>query len=558
MGRYPTYQVPARTAELLFAYPRPSPQRVTPETTATFVTFCAMKWNVVLAFVVFVVAAISPMNPATTWTSPHSDQESGAPAAYAGPDQLVGARRAAGDAAAQASFLVQGTQKLVDGTEQLKDGSGELVDGIQAARDGADQLSKGMVELQNGTGALADGATRLADSVDGAVGQVVGFDAVRGQVLSAIDATLRSTKNSRDPQVVDLRSQLESLRSQVETAELPADIEAQLNELKTGSRELANQLSVPGYAYHDGIYSATNGARDLANGLNEMNGRVGEATGGIDELVDGVGKIDDMANTTKDRISDVQRAMPAPAPVAAGSGSEAEGPSSALAPLAAMLVSALAVIAGVALALAAYAARGRNRWLTLGIGTAFITAAGLILVGILGTSLSPLGLAISGLALALVTLASAGFTWIVRASFGRTGGTAVAGIFGLLQMAVVGWVWSTAATGNVDLLWRTASSALPMHWSTAAISAAGNQGSATAMWTGLALSAFLALLGGAAVAMSARTVDDVEYEEYYADYSDDYADNLDEEAPTEVAAAVDTPAPAPTPRRTRGSRLGRE
>lgn len=179
-------------------------------------------------------------------------------------------------------------------------------------------------------------------------------------------------------------------------------------------------------------------------------------------------------------------------------------------------------------------------------------------MGILGTSLSPLALAISGLALALVTLASAGFTWIVRASFGRTGGTAVAGIFGLLQMAVVGWVWSTAATGNVDLLWRTASSALPMHWSTAAISAAGNQGSATAMWTGLALSAFLALLGGAAVAMSARTVDDVEYEEYYADYSDDYADNLDEEAPTEVAAAVDTPAPAPAPRRTRGSRLGRE
>ncbi|MDK8798315.1 hypothetical protein QP994_10580 [Corynebacterium sp. MSK044] len=473
-----------------------------------------MKWNVVLAFVVFVVAAISPMNPAATWTSPNSDETTGAPATYAGPDQFVGARRAAGDAAAQASFLVQGTQKLVDGTDQLKDGSGELADGIKAARDGADQLSKGMVDLQNGTGALADGATRLADSVGGAVDQVVGFDAIRGQVLSAIDSTLRTTKNSRDPQVVDLRTQLEDLRRQVETAEIPQDMTTQLNELKDGSRELANQLSVPGYAYHDGIYTATNGARDLANGLNEMNNKVDDATGGIDELVDGASKIDDMATTTQDRISDVQRAMPAPAPVAAGSGTESEGPSSALAPLAAMLVSALAVIAGIALALAAYAARGRNRWLTLGIGTAFITAAGLILVGILGTNLSPFALAVSGLALALVTLASAGFTWIVRSSFGRTGGTAVAGIFGLVQMAIVGWVWSTAATGNVDLVWRTASSALPMHWSTAAISAAGNQGSATAMWTGVALSAFLALLGAAAVAMTTRAVDEDEYEEY--------------------------------------------
>ncbi|KAA8726142.1 hypothetical protein F4V54_10990, partial [Corynebacterium tuscaniense] len=253
-------------------------------------------------------------------------------------DQLVGARRAAGDAAAQASFLVQGTQKLVDGTEQLKDGSGELVDGIQAARDGADQLSKGMTELQNGTGSLADGATRLADSVGGAVDQVVGFDAVRGQVLSAIDSTLRSTKNSRDPDVMDLRDQLEGLRGQVEIAEIPQDMHKQLDELKSGSRELANQLSVPGYAYHDGIYSATNGARDLANGLNEMNNKVGDATGGIDELVDGVSKIDDMANTTQDRIGDVQRAMPAPAPVTNGDGADTDGPTSALAPLAAMLV----------------------------------------------------------------------------------------------------------------------------------------------------------------------------------------------------------------------------
>ena len=511
-----------------------------------------MKWNVVLAFVVFVIAAISPMNPAATWTSPGSEQTSGAPAAYAGPDQLVNARRATGDAAAQAGFLTQGTQQLKDGTDQIKDGSGELVDGIQSASDGANQLAEGMVELQNGTGSLAEGATKLADSVDGAVGQVIGFDAVRGQVLSAIDDALRESKNSRDPKINELRTQMEDLRSQVETAELPEDMTAQLNELRDGSRELANQLSVPGYAYHDGIYSATNGARELSDGLNEMNTKVGEATGGMDELVDGVAKIDEMANTTKDRINDIQRAMPAPpVPTQGATGATAdvaEGPSSSLPPVAAMLVSALAVLGGVATALAAYAARGRNRWWVLGLGTAFSAAAGLILVGILGTGLGPVALALSGLALVLVTLAAAGFTWIVRASFGQTGGTAVAGIFGLLQMAVVGWVWSTAATGNVDAIWRTASSALPMHWSTAAISSASNQGSATAMWTGIALSAFLALLGVAAMVMNARTADAAVYEEYdeydYDDYDDtDYEndDNTDYDVADEVAADETVP-----------------
>ena len=461
-----------------------------------------MKWNVLLAFAVLVVAAFAPMNPATTWVPRGAENASGAPAAYSGADNLGNARRAAGDASAQAGFLTQGTSKLKDGTEQLRDGSGELADGVKSAKEGADQLSQGMTELQAGTGQLADGATRLADSVGGTVDQVVGFDAVRGQVLAAIDETLESTRGSNDPQVKDLRTQLEDLRKQVDTAELPADWTAQLTELKDGSRELANQLSTPGYDYHDGVYTATNGAADLANGLGEMNDRVGEAKDGVNELADGAAKVDDMATSTKDRIGEVQRALPAAAPVAgAGGASASNAPTSALPPLAAMLVSALAVLGGVAAALAAYG-ETRSRWSVLGLGTLLAAGAGTILVTILGTGLTPTAIAVTGAALVLGTLASAGITWVLRDAFGELGGTASAGIFALLQTAAVGWVWSRAATGDVAPIWRAVSSAMPMHWSTSAISAAGNNGSTTAMWVGLGLSALLAAIGLVAMRMS--------------------------------------------------------
>ncbi len=501
-----------------------------------------MKWNAitpVAALLVLVAAAFAPMNPASTWVPRGAENASGAPAVYSGADNLVDARRAAGDASAQAGFLTQGTSKLKDGTEELRDGSTELADGISAAKDGADELSQGMIEIQAGTGQLADGATRLADNVGGAVDQVVGFDAIRGQVLAAIDDTLEGTRDSNDPDVKELRRQLEDLRTQVDTAELPEDWTNQLTELKDGSRELANQLSTPGYAYHDGIYDATNGASDLAEGLGEMDDRVGEAKDGVNKLADGAAKVDDMATNTKDRIGDIQRALPAAAPVAGAAGSGAAGGaggagadgessiSSSLPPLAAMLVSALAVLGGLAAALAAYGVR-RSRWTVLGLGTLLAAGAGTILVTILGTGLTPLAIALTGLALALGTLASAGVTWILRDAFGELGGTATAGILALAQTGVVGWVWSRAATGDVDGIVRALSSAMPMHWSTSAISAAGNNGSATAMWTGIGLSALLAVLGIVAMRAS-RPAAAADLGDADADYGsdDDYADDAD-------------------------------
>ncbi|AWB83213.1 hypothetical protein [Corynebacterium liangguodongii] len=455
-----------------------------------------MKWRLLVAVVLLVVAAFLPMKPAATWAS--GDAATGAPAVAPGPDSLVDARRAAGEAAAQASLLTSGTGQLNDGVVKLDEGSAQLIDGVAAAHSGAQELSNGMVELQAGTGQLAGGATQVADTVGGIVDQVVGFEAVRGQVIAAIDTALERLKDSKNPDVAAARDALTGLRSQAQTAQLPGDAVAQLNQLKAGSREVANQLSVPGYAYHDGIYSATNGAASLASGLGELNNGAGQAREGVSQLRDGSGKLDEMAQGNAQKIDAVRRALPAPTPVAGSAGSAGSAgeaaPSSALAPLAAMLIAALVTLTGFALAAAAVFPGGR-RWWVVASGAALITAVGFVLVMVLGVSMAPAALATCALALALATLAAAGLTWMLMSSFGNGAGIGAAAAISVAEIGLVGWAWKQAAGGNVPAVVESASSAMPMHWLTAALSAAGNGGSATALWVGIGLSAAVALLG---------------------------------------------------------------
>ncbi|PAT14169.1 hypothetical protein CKJ84_10050 [Corynebacterium sp. NML 120412] len=305
-----------------------------------------MKWRFCCAVLVLIVGVFLPLSPASTWTR-SGDDATGAPAVAPGQDGLVEARKAAGEASAQAGFLTQGTGQLVDGVSQLDTSSQELINAIAAAQTGSQELSNGMVQLQAGTGQLAGGATQVADAIGGVADQVAGFDAVRGQVVATIDRTLESTKDAKDPDVKEARTALEGLRGQAETAQLPPEMLGQLEELRKGSRDVANQLSVPGYAYHDGIYSATNGAAELANGLTTLNDQASGATDGVTQLQEGAAKIDEMANKTSDQIAAVRKAMPAAAGAnsgAAGAGaraSEAPAPRSTLAPVAAMLIAAL-------------------------------------------------------------------------------------------------------------------------------------------------------------------------------------------------------------------------
>ncbi|WP_342318872.1 hypothetical protein [Corynebacterium mayonis] len=454
-----------------------------------------MRWRLLPAAGLLIAGAFLPMSPVSTWTpnntEPDDSATTGAPATAPGPDNLVDARRAAGEAATQAGFLTQGTAQLKDGVGQLDQGSQQLIDGIAAAHTGSQQLSTGMVQLQAGTGQLARGATEVADAVGGIVDQVVGFEVVRGQVLAGIDGALAGMKNSKDPDVVEARNALRDLRGQAVTAELPPDVVAQMNELKSGSREVANQLSVPGYAYHDGVYDATKGAQDLAAGLSELNNGAGEANKGISELREGADKLDGAAVLTSQKIDAVRRAIPAAAPAA---GAEPGAARSALAPLAAMLISAMLLVGGFALAALSLAAARHRRWILLG-GGVFTALLGFLLVYVLSVGMTPASLGIAAAASLAGVFGSAGMSRIVLTAAGPRVGGIVAGALVAAQVGVVGWVWKTAAAGTVPGIVDTISSALPMHWSTAALSAAGNGGSPAAVASGIALGAAVAVLG---------------------------------------------------------------
>ncbi|MCP1388158.1 hypothetical protein M5J20_08150 [Corynebacterium sp. TA-R-1] len=448
-------------------------------------------WRLVCALLALVVGVFLPMSPADTWTNAGRDSEvSGAP--QVGPDNLGDARRAAGEAGLQAQVLKQGAGQLAAGIGEAQGQAQQLIDAIAAAQSGSQELADGMVQLQAGTGQLGAGATQLADSIGEIVGQISGFEAVRGQVVSAIDRSLEELKDAKDPEAVQARESLKELREQAQTAQLPPDAMARMNQLRDGSRDLANQLAVPGYGFHDGIYTATSGSAELAAGLRELQAQTGQATGGIDELVAGVERINQMAGMNADKVGAVRAAIPVPAVAPGADGGEPAGPT--LAPVAAMLLAAMAVLGGTALSAAAWFA-SRGRWWILGIGSVVLAAAGTILAGVIGSGfgVQEYGVAFAGLLLG--TLANAGLASVFNRAFGAGVGLGSAGVLALVQTGLVGWVWRTATTAQVDQVWVTLSQAAPMHWATTAVSAAGNGGDYRGIISAVLLSALLAVVG---------------------------------------------------------------
>lgn len=447
-------------------------------------------WRLVCALLALVVGAFLPMSPADTWANAARDSEvSGAP--QVGPDNLGDARRAAGEAGQQAKVLKEGAGQLAAGIDEAQGQTQQLIDALTAAQSGSQELADGMVQLQAGTGQLGAGATQLADSIGEVVGQVSGFEAVRGQVVAAIDRAMEELKDAKDPEAVQARESLKGLREQAETAQLPPDVVAKMNQLRDGSRDLANQLAVPGYGFHDGIYTATNGSAELARGLAQLQAQTGEATGGIDELVAGVEKIDQMAGMNADKVAAVRAALPVPA-VASGGGDEPAGPT--LAPVAAMLLAAMAVLGGTALAGAAwFASRGRG-WI-LGAGCMVVAAAGTILAGVIGSGFGVQEYALAFAGVLAGTLSSAGLASVLVRALGPGAGLGAAGVVALAQTGFVGWVWRTATTAQVESVWASLSQAAPMHWATTAVSAAGNGGDYRGIVSALLLSALLAAAG---------------------------------------------------------------
>lgn len=455
-----------------------------------------------------VLAAVANLDPARSWT-PAGEEPGAAPASVAtaetsGPStqELVDARRAAIDAQSQASLLASGAKQLADGTHKLKDGADGIGGGLDELTNGANELAAGMKELQAGTGELGSGANEVADTVGGAVDQVAGIGAVRGQLLAAIDDALRCLDGNKSPDAKKAQDQLHGLRDQVDAFQVDDAMKGDLQRLKDGSRELANQLSVSGYAYHDGIYEATRGAEQLNSELQGATGKAGEATSGIDQLDEGAAKIQKMAEDNRTRLESIQRALPA-----VQEGDDADGGQrSAVSPIVALLISTVAMGGGAMLGWAQAKMQAQRGVATTLAGSFGVAAAGEILLFVLASGVRPLGAVGAGVIFFLSALAGCVFTRGTLRAAGPTVGLIVAGMYSLAQLGIVGWVWKTATTQDVSTAWQAAAGLFPLHWATSAATTAGNAGQLPAFWipAGLLAAAVVCGLGALALARAGQ------------------------------------------------------
>lgn len=419
---------------------------------------------------------------AETWSA--NEEQSGAPTAGIDPTVYNELRKVTGQAASQATVLKSGLDKVADGTDGMTAKANELVEGVKAAQEGSTELADGMVQIQAGTAQLGKGATEIADGVDQAAAQLAGFEAVRAQILDALKEQEEKLATSIDPRSKDMLNDLQAFRAQVEGFVVDPETIAEFQRLQQGSRELANQLSVPGYAYHDGIYSATKGAQELAAGLSEINNGVSEAMGSVDELEKGAAQLAAMAAQNQTNIAGIARQIPA-AEVGSEEAEEA-GVTSSLPPMYAFLIAA-----GV---LAASLSIGRSRI------TAVSAVAAVALISLVGVLVVTLGAGVTALAAVAAAAVAAGLVVAAAAAtmalvrvFGPTVG-AVVGIVGVaLQVGVVGWAWNSAVAGQVSETQQVLSHLMPLHYPTSALSALGNGVAGNALWLGVGVTAALAV-----------------------------------------------------------------
>ena len=164
---------------------------------------------------------------------------------------------------------------------------------------------------------------------------------------------------------------------------------------------MSNQLSVNGYAYHDGVYQAAEGAKQLNAGIGELNAKVDEALKGVDELVAGAEKVDGMAQQNRNKVQGAQRALP----TVAGPAEAQDGPAQLLSPIVAMLLAALAVLGGGVLG--ALLTRVERRLLALIAGGVVIGVVAGLLTALLATGVTVAAVAWAALAAVGAGVASA-------------------------------------------------------------------------------------------------------------------------------------------------------
>lgn len=426
-----------------------------------------------------VYLTVAGQGPEQSWSV--GEEPQAAPAAASG--QIMEARRAAIDAGTNASFLANGTAQLLDGVSKFQ--AGDVSGDVQRLQDGANQLRDGMIQLQAATGQLGQGATELADGVGGAIDKVLALGVIQGQLGEAAATLDKELEKSTDPRAQDLRGQLADFRAQLNNTNLGQDATGQLTRLRDGSRDLANQLAVPGYGFHDGIYSATDGAKRLAAGIDEAQGGVAGALDGMSQLDAGARQLNEMAQENRTRVQGIQRALPV-AQAASDSGQPEER--AELLPTYALLISLFAALGGLGVGLM------RRAWDRALAGCAVVAAASGLL-GLLGTGLAGGTLAAGAGVLALAVCACAGLGAGLRRLAGPRGAMIGAALVLLAQVGVAGWAWKSAMTSDLSSAWAAAAALTPAHYATGALSALSNGGSMALVWAAVAVLGAMGVLG---------------------------------------------------------------
>ncbi|MDO4910774.1 MAG: hypothetical protein Q3972_03415 [Corynebacterium sp.] len=446
-----------------------------------------------------IYASTAGVDISASWSS---DSSQGAPSAAQQQEDLVAVRRAAGEAATQAGFLATATQQLADGVAQIGGQTQDISTAISQLQQGTQALASGMEQLQAGTGQLGNGATQLADGIDQAVVQVKSMMGLQTQVLAAMDDSINKLTQTNTPEALQVRDQIVALRQQFQNIGFDAGITSQLDQAQQGSRELANQLSTSGYAYHDGMNTATEGAKTLNSKVQEFAPQANEAMGAVTQLQDGTQRINTMSQANKEKVTAVGRAIPAVQATA----DEEEGNSRVISPIYALLIGAMVTaVAGM---------------LGFSIAGFWRTLASLVVIALLGAI--PFALFMGGFdvmavtgaflvffLLALTSAVSAQYlTNRIGLAWGRL--AALTGI--LVQVGVVGATWQIAASQSAPVALRVISELTPLHYATMATTAIGNATTGAPLWMGLAVIVALAAIVCIGSALAERKPEDQEFE----------------------------------------------
>ena len=412
-------------------------------------------------------------------------------------NQIQDVRRNLGAAGTEAGFA-----KL--GAGSAKEGAVELEKGAKSAKDGSKELADGMGALQNGTGELGRGAKSVSDGVTTMVDGLTGLVAAQTAVLGAIEQADTALKDSKDPKAPQLRKDLGSVKKQLLVEGLDADAIDKANKLKDGAKQVSYQLNEPGAEYHDGIYTATKGAKDLNAGLAELHT-------GTKTLRDGLVTVDRQTTSTNQKIGDAKRAMPVPSQkqleAAGGQTTDSEniGRVAALAPTIAVLIAALAML-GAALVWGTDWARELLRRrsfnalsrgaLALGITAGVAATAAVALFAVADGFTWQRGLASVGILLLAASTAGL-MTAATLRLFGPQMGRYLVIIGSIVQVGIVGVVWRTSMATEIPELAQAAAALMPLHYPTMALTAIGNAADGPLIWVGVGVLALLAVVSEA-------------------------------------------------------------